>query len=335
MLASQTPPNNLSAMSSSLRGRPKISAEDQNHCKYSLKFCDSTSNSAHEVFKVVPRKHRKKKPVNRGFYENSRLCRVHELNLNDSNIANIPRGGVLFYTFIDGELHICFGRDMESRDLTDFGGTRRKKEDPIACAVREGNEESRKAFSEITPDQVQGFFCLYSSKMLIIFVPVASPDHTDIRHITNHNFENKEFLNQYEVEAKCFNEISEIVWLNEQQIDNLFSRRPNHQMFAKVRRFIYSCTEFSQSTGIMKNILREAVKIDEWYTNALDKTSSYYLPSPEQPAPTIYFKGNRDLVRARPSISHEFYRYDPVEGVTINSFALDCIYRKQPLDTSC
>jgi hypothetical protein len=285
---------------------------------------------------VVPRKHRKQKPVNRGFYESSRLCRVHQLDLDDPNIANIPRGGVLFYTFIDGQLQICFGRDKASQDLTDFGGTRRKKETPIACAVREGNEESRKAFSEIHPSQVQGFFCLYSSNMLIIFVPVASPDDTDIRYITNHNFVNKEFLNQQEFGAKCYNEISEIIWLNEEQIDNLFSRRPNHQMFAKVRRFIHSCTEFSQSTIIMKNILREAVKSDDWYTTSNDKTSSYYLQSTERRPSTIYFRENKNPVRAKPSTAAiEYYRYDPADGITINSVTFERIHSERAINTSC
>jgi len=286
------------------------------HHKLTWRKSKHSHGNSPEVFCSVPRKHRKQKPVNRGFYENSRLCRVHQLDFTDTNIERIPRAGVLFYTFIDGELQMCFGRDHDSHELTDFGGTRRKRENPISCAVREGNEESRKAFSEITPEQVQGFFCLYSSKMLIIFVPVASPNEMDIREITAYNFEQKNLLQPNEREAKCFNEISEIVWLNEGQIDNLFSHRPQHQMFAKVRRFIYSCTEFSHSTLIMKNILREAVK------HTFSKTSAHYLSIVNQKRPLVHIRQNTNPVRARPST---YCHYDPIEGFMFDSSAFDTI----------
>jgi len=217
---------------------------------------DNTQTGTVNVFSAIPRRHRKQKPVSRGSYESSRLCRVYELDMTDPYIRNIPRAGVLFYTFINGELYICFGRDQGSNDLTDFGGGRRQNETPVRCAVREGNEESRFAFSEISPEQVQGFYCLYSSNMLIIFIPVVAPNGMDIREVTRENFSSKQFLNCKQSRARCFNEVSDLVWLGEKSIENLFSSRPKYQMFAKVRRFIYSCEEFSRSLVQMKRILR-------------------------------------------------------------------------------
>lgn len=250
----------------------------------------------HNIFSIVPRKHKKPKPVSRGVYEHSRLTRVHTLNLEDSSIKNIPRAGVLFYTFINGKLHICFGRDASTRELTDFGGGRRNNESPIKCAIREGNEESRYAFSEIRTEQVQGFFCLYSSHMLIIFIPVASPNEMDIRKITDENFNSKQFLNKRQVRARCFNEITELVWLEESEVDNLlFSQRPTHQMFAKVRRFIYSCTEFSQSITVMKNILLSVIRRPEEEQTLQQLFEGLSDPSPtgtrlgtEMSSPRIY-----------------------------------------------
>lgn len=247
---------------------------------------------ASHIFSVIPRKHKRQKPISRGFYESSRLARVHQLDFNDPAIKSIPRAGVLFYTFINNEFHLCFGKDARSGDLTDFGGGRRHNESPIKCAVREGNEESRYAFSDIKPEQVQGFFCLYSSNMLIIFIPVTSPNEADIRHITEVNFRNKQFLNKKQVRAKCFNEVSEIVWLNEAQIENLFSDRPTFQMFAKVRRFMYSCIEFSQSTTIMKNILRATIQQEQ----------------PPRPMPVVSNNGCLTIVRGRPATQEDSFR---------------------------
>jgi hypothetical protein len=106
------------------------------------------------------------------------------------------------------------------------------------------------------------------------------------------NFKNKQLLSKKQVRAKCFNEVSEIIWLNEAQIDNLFSERPSMQMFAKVRRFIYSCVEFSQSTTIMKNILRTTIKRP---------------PEPPRPTPIVSSEATSSwwntshVVRARPA----------------------------------
>lgn len=198
--------------------------------------------------------HSRRSKHGRQMYDSSRLTKVSQLNLRDPSIARIPRAGVLFYTFIEDEFYLCFGKDLQSGDLTDFGGGRKKGEDPIRCAVREGNEESRFAFSEIQPDQVQGFLCLHSPQMLIIFIPVVPPDDIDILLTTQTNFLSKQFLNQRQIRSRCFNEISEIVWLSEREIDQLFTDRPTLKVFSKVRQFIYSCIEFAQSSTIMRNI---------------------------------------------------------------------------------
>ena len=212
--------------------------------------------------------------------QRSRFLRVHQLDMKDHVIRNIPRAGVIFYTFIpNGALHMCYGRDRRSGDLTDFGGCRMEKinETPIRCAVREGNEESRCAFSEITlAEQVQGFFCLYSSKMLIIFIPVISPNEMDIREITSQNFNDARFLTTKQRKDRRYNEISEIVWLNESQINNLFSKRPAIQMFAKVRRFIYSCNQLSQNICVMKKVL-ESVVTDNPQSYSIDDIQKVFV----------------------------------------------------------
>lgn len=211
------------------------------------------------IFPGISKKANRGRPINRGYYEPSRLCKVYQLDMTEPAIKNIPRAGVLFYTFIQGELHVCFGKDAKSGDLTDFGGGKRAGESPVKCAIREGNEESRYAFSNLKIDQIQGFYCLYSSNMLIIFIPVASPDTRDIRELTGTNFKEKQFLSKTQLKAKAFNEVSDIVWLDEAKLTNLFSERPTIQLFAKVRRFIYSCNDFSQNIEKMRRVLHSVI----------------------------------------------------------------------------
>ena len=220
------------------------------------------------LFSSISKRHNRNKTISRGYYEPSRLCKVYQLDLTDPEIKNIPRAGVLFYTFINGELHVCFGKDAKSGDLTDFGGRKHVGESPIKCGIREGNEESRFAFSFLRANQIQGFYCLYSSNMLIIFIPVASPDDRDIRELTGINFSEKQFLNKTQVKAKAYNEVNDIVWLNESKLENLFSSRPTIQLFAKVRRFMYSCTELSQNISEMRKVLHSVISGEtEHYEN--------------------------------------------------------------------
>jgi len=218
-----------------------------------------TTQGTSNLFSVITKRHNRDRPISRGDYEPSRLCKVYDLDLTDPIIKAIPRAGVLFYTFIQGELHICFGRDAKSGDLTDFAGQKRPGESPIKCATREGNEESRHSFSVLRPEQVQSFYCLYSSNMLIILIPVAAPDGQDIREVTNTTFRGKQFLNRNQAKSRAYNEVNNIVWLDEAQFANLFSSRPMIQVFPKVRRFICSFTEFSQNIPQMKRVLHEVI----------------------------------------------------------------------------
>jgi hypothetical protein len=243
-----------------------------------------------DIFKSIPRRYKKQKPVNRGTYECSRLSRVYQLDMKDLIIRDIPRAGFVFYTFINNELYMSFGRDRVSGELTDYGGTRLKRinESSIRCAVREGNEESRFAFGRITLEQIQGFCCLYSINMLIVFIPVALPNNMDIREITKQNFNDARFLNSNQRKDPRYNEISEIVWLNESQLNNIFSEAPAIQMYAKVRRFMYSCNQF-KNIELAKSTLKSVIT-DTPEVYSIDDLQKFYtimthesenVPSPE------------------------------------------------------
>jgi hypothetical protein len=224
------------------------------YARVSMKEALSGDPDDVNLFGAIPRRPLMRKPVCRGTYECSRLCRVYQLDLLDPMIAKIPRGGIVYYTFENGELYFCFGRDRTSGDLTDFGGGRRGLEDPVECAVREGNEESRFVFGQLTPQSVQWFWCLYNSQMLIIFVHVATRGKESIFDLTARNFQSAQMVpNQYIrikggtiVISRCCDEVSEMVWLNERRIDDILSDSSRIKLYARVRRFIRSCPQFQK-----------------------------------------------------------------------------------------
>ena len=223
--------------------------------------------SRNGLFAKIPRRPLSKKAISRGTYECSRLCRVYDLDLTDPMISKIPRGGIVYYTFQNPEkqIFVCFGRDRFSRDLTDFGGHRRNGETPIQCAVREGNEESRFAFGELTPEDVQWFWCLYNSQMLIIFVNVTTGMNENIFKLTAEHFTSGDMIpcqyirvkNGIIIVSRCCNEISEIVWLDENKIDDILSDHSRTKVYGRVRRFIRSCPEFGKSASIIRDKLLE------------------------------------------------------------------------------
>lgn len=230
-----------------------------------FEMASQTTQSAQTVnlFANIPRKPIDRKPIARGVYENSRLCKVYDLDLSDPLIAKIPRAGLVYCTNYNGEVLFCFGRDKDSRDLTDFGGTRRRNESPIDCAVREGNEESRFVFGKLDSTKIQNFWCLYNSQMLIVFVPVEAMSGEDIVYNTIERFQSGQLIPKEYIRTKdglivishCCDEISEIVWLNETMLFGILSEYSTTKVYARVRRFIRSCPEFRLSFGGIGNWL--------------------------------------------------------------------------------
>ncbi len=235
---------------------------DKNGIDLSSGQCPGRGSSSEQpltvnLFAGIPRRPLTRKSICRGTYECSRLYRVYQLDLTDPIISKIPRCGIVYYTFQKGELYFCFGRDKISRDLTDFGGSRRPYETPIECAVREGNEEARFSFGRLTPQNVQWFLCLYNSQMLIIFVHVATIGNQDIFDVTSQNFQTGQMIPRQYIHMKsgsivinrCCDEVSEMVWLNEAQMNEILSESSRTKVYARVRRFIRSCKEFQNSEG--------------------------------------------------------------------------------------
>ncbi len=199
--------------------------------------------------------------------ESSKFTTVSRLLFSSENsvVSSITRAGCLYFTINEpgGELFICFAKDKNTTDLTDFGGMKKRYETPVQCALREAYEESRKSFGEIKEEQVMNFIALYSTTSLIIFIPVISPDHRDIRKIIQENFESKHFLTEEEKDKRCYNEISSIVWLGEEEMGNLLSDSPRHRLYNRSRRLLYSCSALSKDTEKMKSILQNGLLIHE------------------------------------------------------------------------
>lgn len=80
-----------------------------------------------------------------------RLGRDPRVNTVCESNASIRRAGVVVYTWRNNRFWFCLGIDKKTRDLSDFGGGRKRYESPIECAYREFTEETCGVFSECVP----------------------------------------------------------------------------------------------------------------------------------------------------------------------------------------
>ena len=207
------------------------------------------------------------------------LTQVCKLDFSNPAIAQIPRGGCIFYTFTKNsskgvpeleksplrsnaeclKLHVCMGVDSRTGDITDFAGQRKKGESLLQCVVREGNEESRNSFGEIREDQISAFQCIWNPSMLIVFIPVISIHRKDIRSSTIHNFQAKKYLTEKQAKSRCYNEISGIRWFSEPEVEDIFSETPKVVMFSLVRKFLLQHKDFTQNIKLMKTLLLSVI----------------------------------------------------------------------------
>lgn len=164
----------------------------------------------------------------------TRVTRVNQITEYDAK--TITRAGAIFYTIVDRELYFCLGRDAKSNDLTDFGGGRKITESVADGALREAAEESRKVFGAIDAVQIQHNYCVLNTHMMIVFIPIMAAC-SDIVTMTKYMFSTKKCLEENEVNAKCYNEMSDLEWIPARALltamDFLYARVRN--LFRNVR----------------------------------------------------------------------------------------------------
>jgi hypothetical protein len=218
------------------------------------------------MFSRVQTRPTRTRKVLQNSYTSSRLEYVYNLDLKDSTINQIKRGGVIFYAFVKGELFFCLGRDRRTNEITDFGGGRKEKgdraENILECAVREGNEESRQALGTLTIENIQPYLCLYNPQMLIIFIQVSADPADEIFDLTRTNFQHYTYVPREYPRGKasmskvseCYNENSGIIWLSQYQMEDLLSENPSDRLFPSVRKFIISCDAMKSKGELFKSI---------------------------------------------------------------------------------
>lgn len=134
-------------------------------------------------------------------------------------ILNTKRGPKIFF---------LFGRDRKTGDITDFGGGVKKLEFALNACLREFKEESCEIFKDLynKANEMCYLIAIADKRMSVLFIPV-SPRWLSAPQI---------FQNKSKPKHKSYNEMSELLWVDEYKFSQLI-RNKNSDMWKLLRRF--------------------------------------------------------------------------------------------------
>ena len=162
------------------------------------------------------------------------------MSINISHIldtcVNVPpairRAGVIPYTFVNNQIMFCFGVDIPSGDLTDFGGGRRRNESILTCANREFMEESLGVFGNYRIyTRKHDYPIIYSPTMMIVLIPVFP--YTEYWNLIF-----KHTLKQICPDTRI--EVSDLVWVHWDQMMEYIMGNNNNIIYKNKSYIIYN-----------------------------------------------------------------------------------------------
>jgi hypothetical protein len=167
------------------------------------------------------------------------------------------RCGIVYCTMINDTVHFCFGVDTKTGDIADFGGGGKESENAVHVAIREGGEESREVFGRLTLEKVQRFYCIYTANVFVIFVKVCVvDDHVDVRYKTISDFDSFRQITPAKQKQREFNEMKEILWLNEKDTHSVINGvHSGYTMYSVVRNVLRTSPVFSSNIDTMKEAI--------------------------------------------------------------------------------
>jgi hypothetical protein len=130
-------------------------------------------------------------------------------------------------------LHFLLARDHDSGDITDFGGGVKQNEVSLTASLREFREESDEIFGTLY-DKVNSLavtIAILDKTMSVLFIPLPIEWYS----LALNKFNNR-IRSSHNLRKKSHNEVSEIIWFNEEEFRILISPE-NPAMWSRIRKF--------------------------------------------------------------------------------------------------
>ena len=164
------------------------------------------------------------------------------------------RGGVIPYTIVGNRVYFLLARHGETNELGDFGGGVKKSEFSLNGSFREYDEESNGIFSKYyssSNDFLDKLALVDGERMAVVFVPI---DKTWLR---NRNAQKAFTESKNENGRKSSNEISEVVWVDEEKFVQLVTRRTSRnedKLWTLVQKFFLKIHNVREIANALRTI---------------------------------------------------------------------------------
>jgi len=177
--------------------------------------------------------------------------------------VRVQRCGVIPYAYVKGQRLFCMGVDAESGDITDFAGRTdpRRDKTPVSTALREFREETLNIFTPINVGDIGESLVIYDADNLVVLMHCElDPDQVDRAYSIAHHRamihreekmhnarERGNFSACHWRRCSRLPEISELVWLNADDLSRLINETPatrgdnSPRMFSRLRNFLRRC----------------------------------------------------------------------------------------------
>lgn len=158
--------------------------------------------------------------------------KIQVSELDHPEFFRSKRAGIIPYTKIEGKIHFLMGVDMISKELSDFGGGVKIRENTLEGAIREFKEESNKVFPHkiYTKDYIaSNGKAFYTPDMTLIFLYVDDKWHNRINVKFYHKKRSMAIAdNKFEMDC--------LVWVDQ---DKFFTSVKNQtKIWKRISRFI-------------------------------------------------------------------------------------------------
>lgn len=133
------------------------------------------------------------------------------------------RAGVIPYTIVDGKVYLLLARHKFSGDLGDFGGGVKKEETTLKGAIREYFEESNYIFVNEKAD-LDHSIAIVDDKMAVLFLYIDQKWLHSAEKVFARQKKKESIYPSYQPGT---DEISEIMWVTEEEFINLIKQPPS------------------------------------------------------------------------------------------------------------
>lgn len=169
----------------------------------------------------------------------------------DLNLIRPRRAGVIVSVWWEGIRYFCFGKDWDSGEMTDFGGSvmykkrhgRKKDKNVITGALREFEEETLRVFGTISEQTILNGqnLCLLNQDTLVIFVSFQ------ISQCINPWIVSQQF--NWRVSQLPRHEVSQLIWISQNFLEekiahNTPSKSCSLRVYDRIRDLLFYAGNF-------------------------------------------------------------------------------------------